>query len=269
MNFTEFSFKGIRKYKNIWLSLLVFLIALLPRITTLQGTFVVNDEPLYWDWSNEFINALVNLDWHGTMIGIGYPSITVVWVHSLGAAVRFVLESLAGYPSADFWQRAALDQPLVFDLLGQRRLVMGVINALLILLIYWQAKKLMGQAIALLGAVIMALAPFLLADARTMRGDALMSALMLVSGLEFLIFLREHRWRQLIFSGLAFGLALLTKMTALPVAGFVGLAMIFYLFQCPDMTWPYPPPTHRHCPPCPCTRMGRRLSDSCPPVHSG
>ena len=225
------------KNRILWLPVVLFLLALVPRVTTLSHTFIVNDEPLYWEWSNDFAAALVNLDWYGTLIGKGYPSITVMWVHTLGAGMRFGLETLLGYPPAGFWSRDALDQPLVFDLLGLRRLVMGVVNALLILLIYLRARKLLGEAVAFLGAALMAFAPFLLADARTMRGDALMSSLMLLSSLDFLLFLRQKRWSRLVFSGVVFSLALLTKMTALPLAGFAVLAVAVYLFQHSEQSW--------------------------------
>lgn len=219
------------KSSSFWLSIFVFVIALLPRITTLGQTFIVNDEPLYWDWSNDFARALVRLDWAGTRIGIGYPAITTVWVHTLSFAFYGLLDLLRGYAPAELWSRLALDRPMVFAMLGERRLTMGLANAVLILLIYWRARKLLGQPTALLGSGLIALAPFLLADARTMRGDALMSSLMLLSVLDFMLFLRDRRWGYLILSGFFFGLALLAKMTALPVAGLVGLAMPAYLLR--------------------------------------
>lgn len=226
------------KRKWAWLTLAVFLAALLPRVTTLGGTFIVNDEPLYWAWSNEFAAALINRDWYGTLIGIGYPSVTVMWVHTLGAAFRFFLELLQGYPAEGFWSRAALDQPLVFDMLGERRLTMAVANTLLIVFIYWQARWLMGEAVALLGAGLLALAPFLLADARTMRGDALMSSLMLISVLGLLLYIQRGRWLQLVLSGLSLGLALLTKVVAIPVFGFGFAAVAVYVWLRRDWTWP-------------------------------
>ncbi len=224
------------KNKSLWLALVVVVLALLPRVTTISGTFIVNDEPLYWDWSNDFTNALLKGDWRGTMIGIGYPSVLVVWVHTLSFAAQYLFDVLRGQPMADFAHRVALDQPMVFAMLGQRRLAMGLVNAVLVLLIFVRARRLLGEGIAFLGAGLMALSPFLLADARTMRGDAMMSSLMLLSVLEFLLFLREQRRWILVWSGVAFGLALLTKMTALPLAGLTGLAVLVYgLWQ--PWTW--------------------------------
>ncbi|MBN1995501.1 MAG: glycosyltransferase family 39 protein [Anaerolineae bacterium] len=218
-----------RNYRAFYFVLIIFLMALGPRITTLSGTFIVNDETLYWSWTNEFVTALLNFDWAGTLVGKGYPSVTVFWVHGAGFLVHFLVDTLRGYSWAEFVQRAALDQPFNFDLLGQRRLAMGLANALLLGLIFWQARLLVGEAIAFLGTGLMALSPFLLADARTMRGDALMSSLMLASVLGFLLFLLKRRWFYLVFSGLSLGLAMLTKITAIPVTGFVVLAMGLYL----------------------------------------
>lgn len=228
----------LSKFGPFWLSLGVLLLALLPRITTLGGTFIVNDETLYWTWTNEFTQALLSFNWAGTLVGKGYPSVTVFWVHDLGFLIHFLIDTLLGYPAADFWQRAALDQSFVFDLLGQRRLAMGVTNALLIWLIFWQARLLLDDAIAFLGAGMLAVAPFLLADARTMRGDALLSSLILTSILAFLLFLRHNRWRQLVLSAVALGFAILTKITAIPMAGWAVLAVGIYLLRRPGLTWP-------------------------------
>jgi hypothetical protein len=214
----------------------IFLLALLPRITTLGGTFIANDENLYWTWTNEFTQAIVNFNWADTLVGRGYPSVTQFWIEDLGFLIRFIANTLQGYTPADFWQRAALDQSLVFDLLGQRRLAIAIANALLIWLIYLQARKLMGEAIAFLGATLLAFAPFLLADSRTMRGDALLSHLMLLSVLAFLLFLRHGRWGQLILSAVALGFAVLTKITAIPLTGWTVLAVGVYLLQRQDLT---------------------------------
>lgn len=215
----------------------VFGLALVPRITTLGGTFIVNDEPLYWEWSNGFATALLNFDWLGTLIGKGYPSITVMWVHTLGLAARYWFDLLSGYSATQASERLTLGQPLIFDLLGERRMVMGLVNAALIVPIFQQIRKLMGQGIALLGTLFLIFTPFVLADARTMRGDALMSSLMLWSSLAFLVYLKERQWHQLFISGLTLGLALLTKMVAIPVVGFIGLALGVYVWQARDWNW--------------------------------
>lgn len=215
--------------KTITLSLTIFIIALLPRITTLSGTFIVNDETLYWKWSSQFSQALLNTDWAGTIVGKGYPSITVFWVHGLGIAITYLFK---GPATAELW----LTEELIFDILGERRLIMGVANALLFGLIFWQSQRLLDRTTAFWGTATMALTPFLLADARTMRGDALMCSFMLICLLSFLIFLREKQWVYLIGSAISFGLAFLTKMTAIPLVGVIVLAMAVWLWRQAELT---------------------------------
>jgi 4-amino-4-deoxy-L-arabinose transferase-like glycosyltransferase len=115
--------------------------------------------------------------------------------------------------------------------------MMGIANAVLILLLYLQAKKLLGQSAAFLGAGLMAFAPFLLGDSRTMRGDALMSSLMLLSVFLFLRFLRERHWTTLATSALCLGLAILTKIAAIPVLGVAGLAVTVVILRDYHRPW--------------------------------
>jgi hypothetical protein len=225
MAVVEFFSRKIRAYQASLLSLLLFLLALFPRITTLDRTFIVNDETLYWSWTNEFITALLNFDWAGTLVGKGYPAVTIFWVHGLGLVGQTIVDLSRGYALSDMGSRTGLDQPFILALLWQRRLVMAVMNAWLISLIFGQARKLLGRPVALLGTVLLIFAPFLLADARTMRGDALLSSLMLLSLLALLNFLRRGRHSALILSGVTLGLAILTKITALPLFG-IGLGAI-------------------------------------------
>lgn len=227
----------IRFRKSYWLAAAIFLMALLPRITTLNGIFITTDETLFWDWANEFFIALANRDWDGTLVGKGYPYITVAWVHSVGLTIHYIWNILTGQTAATAWSRLAVDQSLVFDLLGQRRLVMGITNSLIILWIYRSARKLMGEPVAFLGTGLLAFAPFLLADARTMRGDALLSSLMTLSALDFLLFLRNRKRIHLATSGISLGWAILTKITAVPVMAWAGLATIAYLLNQKQWKW--------------------------------
>jgi hypothetical protein len=224
--------------KSFYLSLIVFLMALLPRVITLNGVFITTDETLFWDWANEFFIALVNRDWPGTLIGKGYPYITVALIHSAGLAVHYIWDILNGQTATAAWSRLAVDQPLFFDLLGERRLVMGFANSLVILWLYQSARKLMGAPAAFLGTGLLAFAPFLLADARTMRGDALLSSLMALSVLGFLLFLQNKNKTQLVVSGVSLGLAILTKITAVPVMAWAGLAVAIYLWGQKQSSWP-------------------------------
>lgn len=219
-----------KSVSTIGLTLLIIVIALAVRVTTLGHTFIVNDETLYWQWSNQFTLALLNGDWAGTIVGKGYPSVTVFWVHALGLAVARLIW---GAETAQTW----LTHTLIFDMLGQRRLIMAVINALLFGPIFWQARQLLGTSRAFWGSLFMTVTPFLLADSRTMRGDALMCSLMIISLLGFLLYLRDNQRGQLLSSGVSFGLAFLTKITAIPLVGLVGLATLVYFGRQTARPW--------------------------------
>lgn len=212
---------------NLW-PLVIFLVALLPRVFTLEGTFITTDEGLFWEQFNTFALALSQADWAGTLVGKGYPYITVAWAHLLGFMGHYLIDLARGFSAAEAWTRLALDQPYIFDLIGPRRLTIALLNSLLIVWLYRQARRLLTETIAVLGTILMAFAPILLADARTMRGDALMCSFMLMSVLGYLIFLKENAWGQLVLSAICFGLAVLTKISALPVVGFVGLVTVFH-----------------------------------------
>ena len=215
--------------KPTWLqwgeAALALAVAVIPRILTLGRTFVVNDETLYWDWSNQFVTALLNQDWAATLIRKAYPLVTVMWVQTLGFGLRGLWAWLTGSLTPQFYQQLALDRPLEFELLAQRRLPMVLVNAGIVVLIYLYARRLLGRKTALVAAILIGLDPFYLSDARTMRGDSLMAGLMTLSVLSLLLSRRSQSWRQLAFSAITAGLALLTKMSALPVV-FLGLVVL-------------------------------------------
>jgi hypothetical protein len=127
---------------------------------------------------------------------------------------------------SQFYYQLALDRPLDFALLAQRRLPMALANAGLVVLIYFYARSLFGRGVALISALLSGLDPFYLSDARTMRGDSLMAGLMTLSVLGLLLAERRQSWRQLLFSGVMAGLSLLTKMSALPIFLFGGVALV-------------------------------------------
>lgn len=147
--------------KWMWLVelVLVLAVAIMPRILTLGPTFVVNDETLYWSWSNDFAKALLNRDWAGTIVGDVYPSVTVMWVQAVGFVLRWLWGWLTHGLDASFFYQLGLDRPLDFALLWQRRLPMALANAGLVVLIYYYVRRLWGRRVALVGLVLIVLDP--------------------------------------------------------------------------------------------------------------
>jgi hypothetical protein len=143
-----------------------------------------------------------------------------MWIQVIGFSLRWLGAWLTDSLNPVFYHQLALDRPLDFVLLSQRRLPMAMANAGVVILVYFYARRLFGRRVSLLAVVLMGLDPFYLSDGRTMRGDSLMAGLMALSVLGLLLARRQGSWWQLAFSAVIAGLALLTKMTALPVVIF-------------------------------------------------
>jgi hypothetical protein len=102
--------------------------------------------------------------------------------------------------------------------------------------VYFMVRRMFGDRVALLSGVLLAVDPFYLSHSRVIHHDALATTFMTLAVLSFLICTWHGRWRTfLVLSGLAAGLAFLSKGPALFLAPFVGLLCgIGYLIQVED-----------------------------------
>ena len=89
--------------------------------------------------------------------------------------------------------------------------------------------KLFGQWVALVGSAALIYSPFFLAQTRRVHTDALATTFILLTVLLFLIYCQnqQHR-RYLIFSGVTFGLALLSKSYALILLPWIPLCLFLF-----------------------------------------
>ena len=111
---------------------------------------------------------------------------------------------------------------------GRAFMVAGVVITLA--LAFLEAVRLIGLLPAILGFLLIAFDPFLIALSRLLHLDGLVSALMLFSLLAWLNFLdRGNRVGDLALSAIAAGLSWLTKSPALFLLPFVGLTCLLEL----------------------------------------
>ncbi|MEJ2262663.1 MAG: phospholipid carrier-dependent glycosyltransferase, partial [Anaerolineales bacterium] len=99
---------------------------------------------------------------------------------------------------------------------------------------FYTAVQLLGFVWALAGFALIAFDPFHLALSRLLHLDGLVSSLMLLSILAFLTFTtseRRGRNKFLVLSGIAAGLAWLTKSPAFFLVPFVGLVTLIDLLR--------------------------------------
>lgn len=207
----------------VLLALLVFGLALLPRVLA-PGAFTTVDEQGNWlTRSQIFLDALRAGDYDNTYQRY-HPGVTTMW---LGAAGMWAHEKLlaAGGPTdrAFFW--AVIRFPV------------ALVCALAVALAYPLLRRLLDRRVALLAVLFLAVNPFLVAHAKILHVDALLTAFVLTVLLTGLVAFRldsqseAHghpvRWGMLIASAVAAGLALLTRLLpALTLIPLIGLAAL-------------------------------------------
>jgi hypothetical protein len=98
-------------------------------------------------------------------------------------------------------------------------------------------RKLSDWPLALAAAGLLTFSPFYLSEGRVLHVDALVSSLMLLSGLLLLLSLESKQRRYLVLSGPIGGFALLTKTVSLFLVPFTGLALLAYLIKRLQAGW--------------------------------
>lgn len=215
-----------QRYRLQLETLFVFVLAAAVRLTSL-GVFLVVDEEDRWAWAVNFYQALLAGDLAGTLVGDGYPGIFPAWLETIGMFVVSLYRSLL--------QGSWIGEPGVYLLihqwsrlsnLAQQRFPVVLTNTLLVVVMFLYTRKLFGNRVALLAAILISLDPFYLSDSRVNRAEGLLTGLMTVS---LLALIAAHRWsnrRHLLVSAIFGGLAWLTKsqsLVLLPMFGAVSL----------------------------------------------
>lgn len=195
------------------MALLIFLLALAPRALA-TGEFVTVDEGVHWfTRARTFLAGIQSGDYAQTIVA-GHPGVTTAWLGAIGELI---------------YQQVGADDPA----LRQRllRLPVAVVTALCVALAFLLLRRLLGGRVALLAALLLASDPFLIAHSQLLHLDALLTSFMLVSLLAAMLAFRldrpalggPPRWWALGASGLAGGLALLTKSPSVMLAPMMGL----------------------------------------------
>jgi hypothetical protein len=222
-------------------------LSLLVRVPAL-GRFNTVDEPRWIYRSHWFVAGLLFDDvecppvddvrsfttsgW-GCTFQAGHPGVTTMLGGSLG---------LLGY----YWQAVRptgadlrsflldidpLDPALIFPV----RLPLAVVAALFLPLFYILARRLLGERLALISALILALNPFHIALSRVLHHDALTTTFMVLSLLSMVgYWLRSWKRYWLIVSAFWAGLAFLSKPIGwflMPYAALLGVLSLFHRWQ--------------------------------------
>lgn len=198
------------------LAVVIFILALFPRLLNLD-VFVGPDE-FTWDGrSANFTHAVVGGQWAKTYQD-GYPGVTLMWVETVGAWLRYGEQRLIG--PAD-WE-AIVGPADTMTNLSHKRQVLAGFNVLLVVAGVLLVQRLFGSQTAWLAGFLWAFDPFLLTESRALRSEGILTGFMSLAVLSFLLYVRQPKLRYAVLAGILTGLAVLSKVSGialLPVGG--------------------------------------------------
>ena len=195
----------------------VFLVSFVFRVT-----YPISRPMVWTDRAFHFFDAILRQDWPVTYQQY-HPGVPVMWLS--GAALQLFARR-NGNLTADQLLGVDPTKPgTLVDALQAAVLPVALVVAACIALSYILLKRLAGRRIALAGALLIALDPFYIGNAKVIQPDTLMATFMIVSALFLLVFIKERRWSMLVLSGLFGGLSVLSKSPGLFLLPYAGLAL--------------------------------------------
>lgn len=188
---------------------LVFMVALVPRLVGI-GVFLTADEKNWVGRGVEFVRAVREFRFNDTL-QTTHPGIPTLWISGLSSAVTshvlgraFTFDDIRTYVAAS-------------------QIPLAVLNSLLVVGIFSAARSLFSPAVALLGALTIALDPFLIGHSKLVHVDALLAGFTMLS-LLLLLRAAESPWA-LTASAMTGALAILSKLPGLILIPFALLIL--------------------------------------------
>lgn len=193
-----------RSLDTFLVPLAIMLVALVPRVLNL-GVFATMDEVNFWFARSEaFLNALRTGNFAATAI-TDHPGVTTMW---LGATSIVLRDTLAAW---------GLLPPMTPQLLvGLFELPISIVHGIAVGVGYWLLRGIVPRPVALLGCLLWALDPFVIAYSRVLHVDGPAATFMTLS-----LFAACRYWfhgarrSDLIISGICAGLGMVSKSPAL------------------------------------------------------
>jgi len=199
---------------------LTLTISLLLRLAALH-VFLTVDEATWRNRSLGFYDALVQRDF-GATYQSEHPGVTAMWIGA--AAIRISQTVGDANPSTQLGRkmRDALGgpgSPTFPEITFWARRLVAFVTWLGILVLYPLLRLAFGRKTALIATALVALDPFYLAHSRLHHLDALLTTFTMLSVVSLLAYRRGGgRWRHLVLSASAGGLAMATKSPGVLVA---------------------------------------------------
>lgn len=240
--------------QDLFISLGLFLLALLPRAYDLQR-FVTADEAKWVYRSAQFLAALLQGNYGGTNVNLT-PAVTTTWLGGLGLAVYYQLHRTALNLSFTDWLLSLPEFRTDLEVLVATRWPMVILTSLGVVIMYWLGVRLFNRPVAFIAAAFIALDPHLVSLSRILGHDAPTAVFMTISVLLLLLAVNRAEeqgsrgaeeggekltsapplpsspasWIYLSLSGITAGLAFLSKAPALFLIPFAGLLFLVKLW---------------------------------------
>jgi hypothetical protein len=206
------------------LVLSVFLVSAALRLIAVDRPLNL-DEALWIRRGGTFVAALARGDLFATY-SRPHPGVTTMWLVGF-SNVGWC--AVAGDASWTECARRLADDPLPpLWAYVVPRCLQAIFTSAILAFVAALALRWVGLRAAVLGSALLAFEPFFLGYQRFITTDALATDLGAVAALSFLLYLREGGRRRLIVSGIAFGLAVATKLPVVLLAAplLLSVAMI-------------------------------------------
>lgn len=214
--------------------LIVLLALLVPRLFQLDH-FVAVDEINWLHRSANFYSSFIRGDYSGTFVN-RTPGVITSWIGAAAFRIQmpyYGISNEAQRSSYYMFELVLREQGVhPMDILQVARLLMVLFLSAVLLLSFYYSVRLFGLWPSLVSFLLLASDPFLSALSRMNHLDAPQAFLMGLSLLSFTsFFVIEKRYRDLLVSGAAGGMALLAKLPGIFLLPVILLLAAYFLWQ--------------------------------------
>lgn len=230
-----------KKITDIAIYILLIIVFLAPRLPKI-GSFVTLDEPSWLSQGANFYYALGQREFENTVYEY-QPAVTTMWIISAAMLIYFPEYRGFGQGYLDY-EKGRLDPFMIehgyepLQLLAYSRLIQVFVILILFLLFYFLLQRFLPKLSAAFAVAFVSFDPYYLGLTRMLTHEAMVSLFVLVSLLALAVYLlKDRRFLFLLISGVAAGLAQLTKSSAIAMLAGVGILLLAQMIQERQQGW--------------------------------
>lgn len=221
---------------KFWLLVILLFLLIAPSHLIANDQTITIDEPWWVISGSNYYYALTHQDFENTRYDY-HPAVTTTWVVTAGMVSYFPEYRGFGQgyfdvrkPNFEEFFKEQNKKPL--NLLRNARIIQTLVILSFAVLAFYFLQLIITQSSAFLSVALAMLSPFFLGHARIFNHEGMLALFVLVSLLAMQVYLnKEKKIIYLILSGVAFGLAQLTKSSSVVLIGLVGLMLLVNIIQ--------------------------------------